>query len=249
MDGVEVTPLFKRMVEIIGYPYQVFSGDDVSQNQVMDIYQKSLRNGKIRGFVPVFVSDDVLTICMEEWENETDLSYGRYVKRRIDAMELPDNGKEIADKKFMELTQPMEEYETYGLEELTGKIAGGERQQYFESVASDIRFCLFEVPLDHPWEGLLYIPNVIWEEYVNTGEVLAICKYWYEKYRALPAFISVDRIEFALPEPVPESEAFDVAKQIYAFCDETLPMKTESDTLGELADSIRQSTVWDLWWE
>lgn len=249
VDGVEVTPVFLRMVEMMGYPCRAFPGKGMSMEETMEIYHQLVRNGKDRGFVPVILWDDVLSYRTEIWKDMADLSYDQYIKNKINAVKSLDDGKEIADRKFRELTQSDEGYETYEFKDLLGDFAGGKKLDCFEFLKLNPYSHLFEVPVQNPWEVLLSIPNLIWEEYVDTDEVIAICKYWYEKYRALPAVISSYGIEFAVPEPVPESEAFEVAKEIYAFCDETVTMNTKSGTLGELADSIRQSTVWALWWD
>jgi len=247
LDGVEVTPLFRHMVETIGYPHKILS-EYTPQEELMQIYQEALQRGESQGFVPVFLSNTTLYLWMEEVSDVNDMSFGQYVKNRIDQLGPIGDGKEIADRKFRELTEPNEEYETYTLEELKGELSGGEKQDYLVDVACPPPVCLFEVPVAHPWEVLLYVPSGACAEYVALEEVIAICKYWYEKYRALPASVSVEGIEFVLPEPVPEGEAFEVAKEIYAFCYDSVALYTESGTLGELADSIRKSRVWSLFW-
>ncbi len=246
LEGIEVTPLFKYMVEMIGYPHRIFS-EYTPQEELMRLYQEARQRGEGQGFVPVFLSDATYSMC-EETSDAAGMPFDQYVKNRIDRLGPIGDGKEIADQRFRELTEPNEDYETYTLEELKGGMYGGEKKDYLEDAVCPPPICLFEVPAAHPWEVLLHVPGGAWEEYAAPEEMLAICKYWYEKYRALPASVSGDGVEFVLPEPVPEEDAFEVAKEIFSFCEDRVTVYTESGTLGELADSIRKSRVWSLWW-
>ncbi len=247
LDGVKVTPLLKHIVETIGYPHRILS-EYTSSEELMQLYQETLQRGRRQGFVPVFLSDDALYLWWEEID-AAGISFDQYIKDRINRLGPIGDGKKISDQRFRELTEPNEEYETYALEELTSEMCGGEKQDDLSSLSDLPLVCLFEVPVTRPWEVLLYLSGGAWEEYVTLEELLAICKYWYEKYHVLPASISEEGIDFVLPEPIPEEEAFEVAKEIFAFCEDSLEILTESGTLGELADRIRKSGVWTLWWD
>ena len=79
--------------------------------------------------------------------------------------------------------------------------------------------------------------------------MMAICKYWYEKYGAVPVTISHDIMEMHVPAPVEGAEALQVAKEHFAFCSDRVFQGTESGTLTELAACIEASEIWFFWWD
>ena len=64
-----------------------------------------------------------------------------------------------------------------------------------------------------------------------------------------PAAMSHDELEFLLPAPVHKETAMDVAVELYSFCPDVIDQGPEDATVGALADVLRQSTVWYLWWD
>ena len=47
---------------------------------------------------------------------------------------------------------------------------------------------------------------------------MAVAKYWFEQYSAVPGAMSHDELEFNLPAPLAEDKAMDVAVEQYGFC-------------------------------
>ena len=76
---------------------------------------------------------------------------------------------------------------------------------------------------------------------------MAVAKYWFEQYGAVPAAMSHDELEFLLPAPVPKEKAMDVAVELYGFCPDL--DQNEDGSIGSLADALWQSTVWYFWWD
>ena len=139
------------------------------------------------------------------------------------------------------------------MNELMGEIGNGESIDGFYSLQGFYddgkQVVLLEVPTDKPWEVVVYVPFGGWNECPAPDDMAAICKYWYEKYMAVPAVITHDTLEFILPEPISKDEAMEVAQEHYAFCNDRLDQCTQSGTLGEVADSLWQSKVWFFWWD
>ena len=76
---------------------------------------------------------------------------------------------------------------------------------------------------------------------------MAVTKYWFEQYGAVPAAMSHDELEFLLPAPVPKEKAMEVAVELYGFCPDL--DQDEDGSIGALADALWQSTVWYFWWD
>ena len=93
-----------------------------------------------------------------------------------------------------------------------------------------------------------YLPFGGWNECPNTPELMAVAKYWFEQHGAVPAAMSHDELEFTLPAPVPEEKAMGTAVEQYGFCPDVVDQE-EDPTVGNLADVLRQSTVWYFWWD
>lgn len=108
---------------------------------------------------------------------------------------------------------------------------------------------LYEVPTKNPWELVAYIPFGGWNECPTPDEMMAICKYWYEAYGAIPTIITHDVLEMKLPKPVDEKMALEVAKEHYAFTPDRVDQGTVTGTLSEVAASIAVSKGWFFWWD
>ena len=85
--------------------------------------------------------------------------------------------------------------------------------------------------------------------YCDTPQLMAAAKCWFEQYGAVPAAMSHDELEFLLPAPVPKEKTMDAAVELYGFCPDVIDQGPEDATVGALADVLRQSTVWYLWWD
>ena len=108
---------------------------------------------------------------------------------------------------------------------------------------------LAKIPVKNPWEVFAYLPFGAWNDCPDTPELMAIAKYWFEQYHAVPAVITHDVLEFELPKPVPEDQAMKTAEEQYGFCPDIVDQGPENASVGWLADVLRKSTVWYFWWD
>lgn len=105
---------------------------------------------------------------------------------------------------------------------------------------------LARIPVTEPWKIFAYLPFGNWNDCPANPELMAISKYWYEEYGAVPGTFTSDQLEYELPAPVPEDRAMEAAIQQYAFCPD---MDQSCDGIGSLADTLRQSRIWYFWWD
>ncbi len=234
----------KSIIEKVNCPHQVFS-EQTDVDDVEKAYEEALKKGQKQGFVPVLVvSDDTLEEWLEILEDE------EYQKEEI-IKEAAGRGKEILAERYQEY---MEDYE--GEEkEWKGKMRDGDSLTGFTSLmkldGEGIKeTILFEIPVKNPWEVIAYIPIGGWNECPEALEMMEVCRYWYETYHAFPAVFSHDELEFYVGKTsLSKQEAWDLAKEHYAFSPDRVDQCTAEGTLGELADCIRKSTVWYFWWD
>lgn len=218
---------------------------------VRKAYADALQRGKTEGFTPILVvSDDTL----EEWlgilEDED------YSKEEI-LSKMSGCGKEILAKCYQEVQEDYEEDEGMALEneEWLGKLAGGESLTdltAFQKLDGNgiCETILFEIPVANPWEVIAWMPIGGWNDCPQALEMMEVCRYWYEKYHAIPAVFSHDELEFYVGrELADEEKAWELAKEHYAFCADRVDQCTGSGTLGEVADCLNKSKVWYFWWD
>jgi hypothetical protein len=136
-------------------------------------------------------------------------------------------------------------------QEVLGPMEGGEAVDRFLGISDfhgkTIPLVLAEIPVKHPWEVFAHVPFGGWNECPSNEEQMAIAKYWYEAYKAVPAVITRDVLEYALPAPVGREAAMDLALEQYTFCPDIVDQGCES--VGYLADTLAKSTKWYFWWD
>lgn len=240
-----ITPILKSMVDQLGYPYQILP-KDLLPDEVMEIYKDAEERGRREGFTPVLMpEDDVLDEYFGILFKNDGYRVGDTLK------EIGDHVNEILQKDWKDLSDP--QY-TEDLAGMLGEMKNGESQNIFVSLVdfgsrSMKPTVLLEVPTKNPWETVVYVPFGGWNECPEPKAMAAICKYWYEKYQAVPAVITHDTLEFLLPYPVKKEEAMEVAKERFLFCVDRVDQGTESGTIGEVADTLWRSRVWYFWWD
>lgn len=246
----------QKIIDKVNCPYQIFT-ENSTVEELQNVYTQAVIEGKKKGFVPILVvSDDTLAEWLEILEDE------KYSKEKILSQEQK-NAKEILRERFQEYiegyTDDTKEKETFQkdnmpLSEFMGEKADGEtllRLSSFINYEGDIQeTILFKIPVKYPWEVIAWIPMGGWNECPDASEMMEICRYWYEKYGAVPAVISHDTLEFAVEKLTDCKEnAWELAKEHYAFCPDRVDQCTRNGTIGEVADCISKSTVWFFWWD
>lgn len=139
-------------------------------------------------------------------------------------------------------------------EEILGEMAGGQAIDRFcgywdYSTKKTYPLVLAEIPVSRPWEIFAWLPFGGWNECPDTPELMAVSKYWFELYGAVPAVITHDVLEYSLPAPVGDDAAVKLALEHYAWCPDVVDQGSEDGTVGTLADTLRQSTIWYFWWD
>lgn len=76
--------------------------------------------------------------------------------------------------------------------------------------------------------------------------MVKVARYWYEKYSAVPAVIGHDTLEF-IAKPVEKNDAMALAMEQYVLCPDIVDQGI--GTVGALADTLMQSSVWFFWWD
>lgn len=225
---------------------------------IISAYSYARRLGVREDFIPVLIKpDETLLECLvmnADPENDADCyefnpkAVEEYRKKMLSAPVK--DGKAVLEELTGQRKEEAEEDDMDWEEEIIGEIDGGINNDRFASYwDSDtnmtVPLILAKIPVKNPWEIFAYLPFGNWNECPDTLELMAVAKYWFEQYDAVPAAMSHDELEFLLPAPVPKEKAIDVAVEQYGFC----PDLDQNASIGTLADTIHQSTVWYFWWD
>ncbi len=244
----------RTIIKFVNCPHKIISKDNTEED-VNEEYKKAVTRGKSEGFVPVLVTADA---TLAEWFGsiiEEDEDYSREKILETERKETR-RADEILEEEYKHYIEDF--YEDYGKEEadFLGELANGDDIDTLSSFydynnrGGIVETILFEIPVKNPWEVIAWLPFGGWNECPEPVEMMHICRYWYDEYKAVPAVITHDQMEFVLENPISDAEtAWKVAKQHFAFCVDRVDQCTQTDTLGEVADCILNSRVWYFWWD
>ena len=230
---------------------------------IMSAYSYAQRLGVREGFVPVLIQadDETLLECLVmNADSEHDADFYEFDLKTVTEYRKKVLSAPIKDGKAVleELTgQRREEAEDDDLdweEEVLGEMEGGydnDRFSCYWDSDSHMTYPLIlaKIPVKNPWEIFAYLPFGNWNECPDTPALMAVAKHWFEQYGAIPAAMSHDELEFLLPAPVLEERAMEAATEQYGFCPDIVDQEQDDPTVGNLADVLRQSTVWYFWWD
>ncbi len=235
----------KKAAEQFQCRYTVFEKGS-SPRLVEQAYQALYEKREAEGIYPAILSLDEYAL---DWLEE--VAGEEYDREEIIAG-CKDNGREILKERLEEYTEEFEEGEW---EEFIGDETEGEVLHEFCGYCSfedgmlEADTLLLEIPVKHPWEIIGYLPMGGWNECPAPEEMIAVCKYWYEKYKAVPAVFTHDVMEFYAPYQLNHVDSIEAAKEHYAFCPDRIDQGTRTYKVSELAAGLEQSDVWYFWWD
>ena len=262
-DTLEPSELAEALMEYLDCECTYFPSmkDD---DPIMSAYSYAKRESVKEGFVPVLIKadDETLWECLimnsdPDSDGEDDYAFDpdKVADYRKKILSAPvKDSKAVLEALIGQRKEEAEDDDMDWDEEILGEMEGGEPNDRFSSYWDDdtemtYPLILAKIPVKNPWEIFAYLPFGNWNECPNTPELMATAKYWFEQYGAVPATMSHDELEFLLPAPVHKETAMDVAVELYGFCPDVIDQGPEDATVGALADVLRQSTVWYLWWD
>lgn len=243
-DAAKETKGAPEMEEIFGceaYPLKNADGSTLLAN-----YLEESEAGRKSGYWPVVVYlsenlNEVIDNCFERAGG---------VDSYVNAVLLRDhsNGKERLEARFQDLEAVM------GKEAL--EISDSELTAFSGQLSGITAFpaaglfsgeaWLLRVPAEQPYEVFAWLPFCGWNSCPKVDDMIAICRYWYEQYGAIPAMITYDTLAFYLETPVTNRQtAKALAREQVAFCDGVFEMG------GPVlyAASVLNSNFWSFWWD
>lgn len=244
-EDIPPTELALSIQKKLALPYKLLP-DKVPPDTLMRFFRRTRKEVAPQGFTPLLVPvSKALDDCLDAAPpappaDETALAAD------------PTQGKAILERRWQEAFAAQAETPEVP-QTVLGEIAGGKEQVHFLSCKSaqgaPREALLFRLPTSEGWRAPAYLPFGGSGSMPGTEELLAVCKYWYDKYRAVPAAMGYGTMEFILPKAVEKERAMEAAKEHFAFCPPRVLRDTASGTIGELADVLWQSSLWYFRWD
>ncbi len=250
IDDEKCNEYTRTIINFVNCPHKIIS-ENSDVEDVNAEYEKAVIRGKKEGFVPVLVSADSVLAEWFSFDDDSDYSKEKILE---DVKKETRSGSKLLEEKcklyFDDYDEDYEDFEDYKqyLEDDFWEDEEDDEEEDSDLLCSftDNETILFEIPVKNPWEVIAWLPFGGWNECPEPVEMMMICHYWYDEYKAVPAVISHDTMEFILEKPISDEEtAWEVAKQHCVFCSECI----ESGSLCEVTDSILDSKVWYFWWD
>ena len=216
---------------------------------IMSAYTYAKRLGVREGYVPVLIKvDEVLWECLILNSDPSSENAEAY---NFNWEEVEAYRKEMLETPVREGKSVLDDLVDKDLQGQNEALEGGYNNHRFASywdTETDMTYPLIlaRIPVREPWKIFAYLPFGDWNDCPATPELMAVSKYWYETYGAVPCVMTHDELEFELPAPIPETSASQVALEQYAFCPD---MDQNFEHVGSLADTLRQSKIWYFWWD
>ena len=228
--------------------------EDSGITEVVERYFQLLEEGKEQGFIPVFVEvkdyfneefpefEEYKRIKDEILENYKKVDCTQWFKERKQEYienEYLDEEYEFSDNNdYLDYFKNFNEDKTLYLNSIfdieTGKIR--------ENVG------LFKVPADKAYEISAWFLFGGFNECPLPEEIIAISKYWYEKYNARVVAITDSEMEFYLEKfPETQKEAEELAIEQF-LVSEDLVFQIY-DELEELSKELYKAKNWYFWWD
>lgn len=211
-------------------------------SEIQEAYRKAVKLGKLEGFTPLFIVPSAL--LLEEIFNHREVE-------KVNLSQIQD-GRTILAKLWNESTEELEEdiiFQT-NMEAIPDETINNVLTWEVKDERLVEEVILAKIPTKHPWEIFSSLPFGGWNECPEPKEMMAVSKYWYEMFGAVPAVMSSDSLEFYLEHPICQREEANLlAKEHFAFCEDRVFQCTASGTLMELANCILGSAVWWFWWD
>ena len=228
---------YKKRVFPAGTPY----------GEIMKEYERRFILGGPSGFTPVLVPLE----CSSLEENISFLNEQGYsIKEAIESASA-DEGRKFLEHKYHEMVADRGGNE----DSLVGDFEGEAEMLYKLKAFTTYNgekttgVAMYYIPTPNPWELPAYVPFGGFNECPDPKTMVSVCKYWYEKYEAVPTTIADDIMEFTVKNPEDRNDFLNLAKEHYAFCPNRVDQGTMTYTISELADTISFADKWYFWWD
>lgn len=237
----------RQLIELLDCPCEYFS-EGTKPDVILSAYNTAFAKREMGKYTPLIIAidDTLMDLVGDIAKTPEELKANR--EELLNS--TPINGREWFVERLTEWKNELGD----AWNETVGELAG-EDTDASTNFSSFINFStkksdecvLAKIPVTEPWKVFAWLPFGGWNECPNPEEILWIAKYWYELYGVIPAVMTRDVLEFSAHPIRDEKTAMAAALEHYAFCSDIVDQGV--GTIGRLAHSLMQSSVWYFWWD
>lgn len=218
------------------------------ESKLLAHYKRVCEQGLKEGFTPVIINPDE---TLAEWLTDISCDGMTPEEFRRDILSRSSEGGKEFFEKLARSRMEDNVCDEITEEELFADFCDGEPMTSFGGYrnyqdGSLTETILAYIPTSKPYEVFAWVPFGGWNECPDAEDMIKVARYWYEEYKVIPAVISHDTLEFRAM-PLEKDTAIKIAKEQYELCPDIVDQGI--GTIGALAHSLTQSTVWFFWWD
>lgn len=232
-------------------------------NSLLDAYYDAFAQSKVKqDFVPLMlvVSDSLIEFLVlntfEDNQKSEELDFTkeevRAYRQALLKKKLKSGKDELAKLKQSAIENFYDGYEDDFSQAISedGQLAITKHPIFMFNYGSKqtLPIILAKIPVTQAYQALAWVPFGGWNECPNVEVMLAIAKYWQDKYGAFPCLVGYDTLEFFVEQPVSAEDAMELALEQYVFAVDSLD-QSEGVTVKSLAQSLPESNFWSFWWD
>ena len=245
------------IMDRLGCPCEVIESGRLTSAQVMALYRDALADGRREGFVPlIIIPSDTLLETLDLHGDDCHSQGLNTVEARQKIIEQADraDAEVILRERYREA---MDFGDDSALREsdVIGEIAEGNPLHEFISLKAyggGDGLCpeciLAKIPAANSCQLPAWVPMGGFNDCPHPHEQVAIFRYWNLSFGAHPAVVGYDTWEcFVERPPADDKAAMALALEQMAYAPDIVFQGIES--IGALADSLRDTPVWFFWWD
>ncbi|POP44856.1 hypothetical protein CHU32_13260 [Superficieibacter electus] len=226
----------QQIIDLLHCEYQLFI-DETDDKRLLATWQQWREEGEKAGFIPlIIVPDSTLTDMLEEFDPTSFAEDRRQMiceAEKLDAQALfarYPSGDGMTGE-FTD-TMPNDQFCSWWHDE--------------EQLCKEI--LLVKIPTRNPWELAAWVPMGGFNSCPSPAEQIAVFRWWYEQYGAIPVAVTHDVWEMSVSRPPQSDEdAEKLANEQFAFCEDIVTQGMES--IRALASMLKNAPVWYFWWD
>ena len=238
----------EKIINLLKCPCEVLDSGNI--DLAMDKYFAAKTEGDIAGFTPLLILADDILIELIQIKSEESGGYHTYLSNTLES-ELEDGYTLLRNRFEHKKIYLPKENDNFNIDQIEEDFEDQDEMKAFSGI-SEAQFggtlILAKIPTSNPWEIFAWIPFGGWNECPGDKEHMAIAKYWFEKYNAVPALISHDIVDYYLPASQSDKNiAREIAEEQFGYCEDIVLQGCENITFLEAI--ILNSQIWSFWWD
>jgi len=250
MDEAMMTDECKAVIDLLGCDYELYLYDG-NVGALLARFTDLTIQGKAAGFYPLIVIPSDILVEKLNWEftrggvENTADGIAAYREKVIDMAQ----GIDAEAFLLARLDYYMERFEGYDiLGEFMPLLSNGRTSLYLDLIGLSQEVIIAKVPAENPWELAAWIPMGGYNACPAPEEQVAVFRYWYKNYGAVPAFVTYDIWQMTVVNPPLTDEAAEaLAMEQFAFCEDVVFQG--ADTIRLLASFLKNASSWFFWWD